>query len=146
MIGLYKDPKGENVFAQSNSGDAVDLSFGTRLSAQQQRQSQPTNEDALRRRIKQLESILSTYSVCYRCMNHFNIIMTDFNYNNEICVDEATVYDLALLITHTKGSKSISDSGIRLEVSNEHNSSKVDLDIHKQGMSRSDEDTTNSAT
>lgn len=60
--------------------------------------------------------------------------------------DEATVHDVALSIIYMQGSKSISDSGIRLEVSSEHNSSKVDLEIHKQEMPQSDEDMTNSVT
>ena len=73
MIGLYKDPKGEKVFAQSNSEDVIELSLGTRLNAQKQKLSQPSNEDTLRRRIKELESILSNYSVSYRCVNLFNL-------------------------------------------------------------------------
>ena len=59
-------------------------------------------------------------------------------------MDEVTVCDVALSITHIQGSKPTFDSGIKLEVSSEHNSSKVDLEIHKQEMPQSDEGTTNS--
>ena len=60
MIGLYKDPKVENILAQSNSGDPLSIST-LRGTTQQQKQSQLSNEDALRRRVKQLEDMLYVF-------------------------------------------------------------------------------------
>ena len=64
MIWLYKDPEGENVF--SNSAGTRDvgslLNVGS-LPAQQQQELQHSTEDSLRRRIRQLENMLSTYTV-----------------------------------------------------------------------------------
>ena len=61
MIALYKDPKGENVFSDSATRD-IDLGS---LPAQQQRELQLGTEDTLRRRIRQLENLISTYTVRY---------------------------------------------------------------------------------
>jgi hypothetical protein len=63
MIGLYRDPKGENVFSNSASRDVGSLLNVGSLPAQQQRELQLSTEDTLRRRIKQLENLLSTYTV-----------------------------------------------------------------------------------
>ena len=70
MIALYKDPKGENVFSDSATRD-IDLGS---LPAQQQRELQLSTEDTLRRRIRQLENLISTYTVCYYIILHeYNI-------------------------------------------------------------------------
>ena len=61
MIGLYKDPKGENVFSDTHTGDVA--SAGVAGSIQLQRGSSFGTEDTLRKRIRELESILSTYQV-----------------------------------------------------------------------------------
>ena len=63
MIGLYKDPKGENVFSGTHTGDVA--SAGIVGSLQQQRGAAAAfgTEDTLRQRIRELESILSTYQV-----------------------------------------------------------------------------------
>ena len=67
MIGLHKDPKGENVFINSASRDVGSLlnvgsSPAQQQQQQQQRELQLSTEDTLRRRIKQLENLLSTYT------------------------------------------------------------------------------------
>ena len=66
MIELYKDPEGENVFVQTHSG-GEEMSLGNRGTLQSQKDVQLSSntEDTLRRRIKQLEDILSTYTVCF---------------------------------------------------------------------------------
>ena len=61
MIGLYKDPKGENVFSDTHTGDVA--SAGIVGSLQLQRGTAFGTEDTLRKRIKELEGILSTYQV-----------------------------------------------------------------------------------
>ena len=62
MIGLYKDPKGENVFTGIHIGDVA--SAGIVGSLQLQRGAATfSTEDTLRKRIRELESILSTYQV-----------------------------------------------------------------------------------
>lgn len=61
MIGLYKDPKGENVFSDTHTGDVA--SVGKVGSLQLQRGTASGTEDTLRKRIRELESILSTYQV-----------------------------------------------------------------------------------
>ena len=61
MIGLYKDPKGENVFSDTHTGDVA--SAGIVGSLQLQRGTVFGTEDTLRKRIRELESILSTYQV-----------------------------------------------------------------------------------
>lgn len=66
MIALYKDPKGENVFSDSATRD-IDLGSSP---AQQQRELQLSTEDTLRRRIRQLENLISTYTVCYYIIPH----------------------------------------------------------------------------
>ena len=72
MIGLYKDPKGENVLVHhSSSGDAL-ASIGGRGTRQQLTRivdSQST-EDSLRKRIKDLEGIISRYSVSFYSSLH----------------------------------------------------------------------------
>ena len=66
MVELYKDPKGENVFVRTNTGE--ELSLGNRGTVQPQKELQlgSSTEDTLRRRIKQLEDILSSYSVRFQ--------------------------------------------------------------------------------
>ena len=77
MIALYKDPKGENVFGDSATHD---VGLGS-LPAQQQRELQLSTEDTLRRRIKQLENLLSTYTVRYYIIPHeYNIILSIYGY------------------------------------------------------------------
>ena len=66
MIGLYKDPKGENVFSNAATRDVGSLVNLGSTPAQQQRELQLSTEDTLRRRIKQLENLLSTYTVCFQ--------------------------------------------------------------------------------
>ena len=79
MIALYKDPKGENVFSDSATRD-VGLGSLPAL-AQQQRELQLSTEDTLRRRIKQLENLLSTYTVRYYIIPHeYNIILSIYGY------------------------------------------------------------------
>ena len=75
MIALYKDPKGENVFSDSAT---CDIGLGS-LPVQQQRELQLSTEDTLRRRIKQLENLLSTYTVCYYIIPH-NYILSIYGY------------------------------------------------------------------
>ena len=66
MIGLHKDPKGENVFSNAATRDVGSLVNVRSTPAQQQQQQelQLSTEDTLRKRIKQLENLLSMYTVC----------------------------------------------------------------------------------
>ena len=73
MIELYKDPEGENVFAQTYSG-GEEMSLGNRGTIQPQKEAQlgSSTEDTLRRRIKQLEDILSTYTVRFKIVEELH--------------------------------------------------------------------------
>lgn len=65
MVGLYKDPEGQNVLRNSQSRDIPMASLGIKGTSQQQKsESNLSTEDTLRRRIMELETIVSRYSVC----------------------------------------------------------------------------------
>lgn len=69
MVGLYKDPLGENVFSKSDhdfpTGDILSAGVVAPGSIQLQRCVAFGTEDTLKRRIKELERIVSTYQVTY---------------------------------------------------------------------------------
>jgi hypothetical protein len=62
MIGLYRDPKGENVFSDTHTGDLASAGIVGSLQLQRGTAAFGT-EDTLRKRIRELESVLSTYQV-----------------------------------------------------------------------------------
>lgn len=59
MVGLYRDPKGEKVFSDFHTSDALQ-SVGVPGSIQLQKGTVFGTEDTLRKRVKELEHILST--------------------------------------------------------------------------------------
>ena len=63
MIGLYKDPMGENVFSDFHAPTNEIFSAGVSGSVHLQRMSAFGTEDTLKKRIKELEHVLSTYQV-----------------------------------------------------------------------------------
>ena len=71
MVELRKDPDGERVFAHSHSqGEEVSLGNRGTIPLQKEMQLSTSTENTLRQRIKQLEDILSSYSVrIHACMH-----------------------------------------------------------------------------
>ena len=60
MIGLYKDPKGENVFSDTHTGDITSAGI---VGSLQRGTTAFGTEDTLRKRIRELEGVLSSYQV-----------------------------------------------------------------------------------
>ena len=75
MVSLYKDPKGEKVFSDIHTSNALQ-SVGTGipgspLSPRLPQKGTFSTEDTLRTRIKELEHVLYTYQVSHSKLNGF---------------------------------------------------------------------------